>query len=137
MRTSLPLADLSNLCIWKRDPRMVAYRDTGSATSSQRTGTDEVLLRFMAAATVDPATLQLEESRDFLAGQIRGRVSTFLMSADDDLDEGTTLNDIGMDSLMVIELRNWWRHNLGSDISVLELLNVNLKQLGGIAAERL
>jgi len=43
------------------------------------------------------------------------------------IDGGMTLTDVGVDSLVAIELRNWWKQSLGSDISVLELLNVNLK----------
>jgi len=59
------------------------------------------------------------------------------MVPDKELDSIATLNDVGLDSLVAIELHNWWRQNLGSDISVLELLNVNVHQLGTIAAERL
>lgn len=137
MRTELPLADPNNRCSWKRDPRMAAYRGSGATTVSQRSSTDEGLMRFMSAASVDPSRLQTEEAMEFLVDHIRERVLGFLMVPDKDLDINTTLNDTGLDSLVAIELRNWWRQNLGSDISVLELLNASVKQLGGIAVERL
>lgn len=138
MRTEMPLADPSNRCSWKRDPRMAAYRDSGSqTTAADRSATDEVLLRFMSAATADPARLRSAECIDFLVEQIDSRLKGFLMVHDKEIDRNATLNDVGLDSLVAIELRNWWRQNLGSDISVLELLNANLQQLGIIAAERL
>jgi aryl carrier-like protein len=138
MRTELPLADPGNRCSWKRDPRMAAYRDTGSQTAaSNRTAIDEVLLRFMAAAGADPSRLRSAESIEFLADQISARVLGFLMVPDKELDPSVTLNDVGLDSLVAIELRNWWRQSLGSDVSVLELLNANVHQLGTMAAERL
>ena len=137
MRTELPLADPNNRCSWKRDPRMAAYRGSGSTTVSQRSSTDEGLMRFMGAAALDPSRLQTEEAMEYLVDHIRERVHGFLMVPDKDLDLNTTLNDTGLDSLVAIELRNWWRQNLGSEISVLELLNANVKQLGAIAAERL
>jgi aryl carrier-like protein len=30
---------------------------------------------------------------------------------------------MGIDSLVVIEIRNWWRQTLGLDISVMEFMN--------------
>jgi len=138
MRTELPLADPNNRCSWKRDPRMAAYRDSGSQTAAgNRAATDEVLLTFMSAVTVDPARLRTPECIQFLVEQIGSRVLGFLMVPDKEIDPTATLNDVGLDSLVAIELRNWWRQNLGSDISVLELLNANLQQLGSMAAERL
>lgn len=137
LRTSLPLADPSNRCIWKRDPRMGAYRDSGHLAISQASGTDEVLKRFMSSAALDPSQLATDDCIDFLTNQIGNRVLGFLMIPDGVLDTSATLNDIGIDSLVAIELRNWWRQNLSIDISVLELLNATVKQLGHLAAERL
>jgi aryl carrier-like protein len=146
MRSNLPLADPDNRCIWRRDPRMGAYRDdtyataaTLSSSSSERPGTDKALARFVMSATANPTKLSSEESHKFLTDQIRARVASFLMlsAGDEMIDDGMTLTDAGVDSLVAIELRNWWKQSLGSDISVLELLNENLKQLGEIAAERL
>lgn len=49
-----------------------------------------------------------------------------------------SLSDAGVDSLVAIEIRNWWKQNLGADISVLELLGGgSIEQLGAMAAQRL
>ncbi|OCK78523.1 hypothetical protein K432DRAFT_301797, partial [Lepidopterella palustris CBS 459.81] len=48
------------------------------------------------------------------------------------------LSAAGVDSLVAIEIRNWWKQNLGTDVSVLELLGGgNIEQLGAKAAQRL
>ena len=118
---------------------MAAYRDTGSLLSvSQRSaGTDEVLQRFVSAAAADVSRLSTDDAIAFLTQHIKTRVLSFLMKTEGQLDEKATLNDVGLDSLVAIELRAWWRQNLRVDVSVLELLNASVGQLGRLAAERL
>jgi aryl carrier-like protein len=136
LKTPLPLANPSNRSIWKRDPRMAAYRDSSELAPTQSSGTDEVLKRFLMTATLNLSSLTSDKSVKFLSEQIEQRVLGFLMTTEGGLDKTATLNDIGIDSLVAIELRNWWKQNLSSDISVLELLNASLDQLGRIAGER-
>jgi aryl carrier-like protein len=51
---------------------------------------------------------------------------------------GLTLTDAGVDSLVAIEVRNWWKQNLGVEISVLELKNGgSMLDIGGLAAKKL
>jgi len=137
LRTTMPLADPNNRTVWKRDPRMGAYRDSESLTMSQSSGTDESLKRLLAAVATDPGKLDTNECVDFLAKQIKDRILGFLMTPDGDIDLGATLNEVGIDSLVAIELRNWWGSNLGTEISVLELLNATIKQLAQLAVEKL
>ena len=60
------------------------------------------------------------------------------MNDEQDIDLSQTLAAIGVDSLVAIELRNWWKQSLGVEVSVLELTNSgSLKQLGELAVERL
>ena len=45
---------------------------------------------------------------------------------------------IGVDSLMAIELRKWWKQAFGLEISVLEMMGLGtIKELGKVAAQRL
>lgn len=49
-----------------------------------------------------------------------------------------TLSGIGVDSLMAIELRRWWKQAFGLDINVLEIMGSGtLEELGKVAAKGL
>lgn len=63
----------------------------------------------------DPCKLGNKES----AGTIdRGleSVSNSLMKGIEDIDLGSTLSTVGVDSLRTIEIGNWWRQNLELDV---------------------
>ena len=50
----------------------------------------------------------------------------------------TTLESLGLDSLVGIEFRNWWKESLATEISVLELTNAGtLGRLGVLATDSL
>ncbi|KAK2048031.1 putative polyketide synthase [Colletotrichum somersetense] len=135
----LPIADPQNGIIWKRDPRMAIYRNIETVTTGDAAATSG-MKPFLAAVAEDPGRLDQPDAAEFLAGQIRDRMATFLMRRDDEkpLDLGLTLSAAGVDSLVAIELRNWWKQNLGADVSVLELMNGgSIQRLGELAAKRL
>jgi Phosphopantetheine attachment site len=53
----------------------------------------------------DPDILDDKPSTDFLAQEIGVRNFRFTMKPEEDIELGMTLSQIGMDSLMAIELR--------------------------------
>lgn len=60
------------------------------------------------------------------------------MRSPDELDITLSLTAVGLDSLIAIEMRNWWRQSLGFDVTVLEILAASsIEQLGELAAGRL
>lgn len=135
----LPITDPANNIIWKRDPRMAIYRNIENVASDGAAATTD-MKPFLAAAAENPEKLDQPEAAEFLASQIRDRVSTFLMRREDEepLDLGLTLSAAGVDSLVAIELRNWWKQNLGAEVSVLELMNGgSIQRLGDLASKRL
>ncbi|KAH8759973.1 hypothetical protein F5883DRAFT_681694, partial [Diaporthe sp. PMI_573] len=137
----LPIMDPQNNIIWKRDPRMAIYRNIETAAGDDAAAAASDMRPFLAAAAENPAkVLGQPAASEFLAGQIRDRVASFLMRRDDEgqLALGLTLAAAGVDSLVAIELRNWWKQNLGVEVSVLELMNGgSLQRLGDLAAKRL
>ncbi|CAI6338614.1 unnamed protein product [Periconia digitata] len=137
--STLSITDPSNTSIWKRDPRTAIYRNLEqiSATISG-SETSNKIRYFMNTLVAEPHKLNDQASVDLLASAIGRRVSTFLMREGQDLDTSQSLSDLGVDSLVAIELRNWWKQSLGVDVSALELMGGgSLVQLGLLAVNRL
>ncbi|EPE28700.1 ACP-like protein [Glarea lozoyensis ATCC 20868] len=77
-------------------------------------------------------------SVDLLARAIGLRVSGFLMIDEKDVDITQNLAAAGVDSLVAIKLRNWWKQSLGVEVSVLELMKQgSILGLVELAIERL
>lgn len=127
---------------WRRDRRMGTYHNIRNEIK-QGNGADVVYCNGLEAfleqqCKNDPGALLERESVDYIATQIGLRILQFMMKDAADVDISLTLTQIGMDSLMAIELRRWWRQNFGLDISVLEIMGAGtLQQLGELAANGL
>ena len=134
LKSTKSLLDPNNRCLWKRDARMaLAHLEDGECPSA--TGSEN-FTQFMRNATADPSILDVQANREFLTSQI-GEVVYNLMSRDvKDLDVNMTMSGLGVDSLVAIEIRNWWRRTLGINTSVLELMSAgSIARLGDLAAE--
>ena len=134
----LPITDPQNAIFWKRDPRMAIYRNIQKTTPDSVGAETENLRRFLASLMSDPRKLDQKSTSKLLAEEIAQQVSTFLMRGDDRIDVSHTLTDVGVDSLVAIEVRNWWKQNFGVEVSVLELRDGgSIQRLGELAAQRL
>ncbi|KAG8157981.1 hypothetical protein KVR01_012253 [Diaporthe batatas] len=148
----LPLDHPNTSVLWKGDARMALYDDQkghawGSLQEDQSpsvTGSAAALDDFISHVSRDPTQLDSPSCVEFLASQIFRRVRSFLMrdeEAHSDVDSaihGFSLASIGMDSLMTIEVRNWWRQTFGTSVSLLQLTSApNFAQLGKLAARQL
>lgn len=134
------LSDPQNSVPWRRDPRMSVFRNIQEASQSTRSGTgSEGLRSFLVSLLSEPEKLDLPASSTFLAQEISKRVFAFLMKEDATIDVSQTLTSMGADSLVAIEIRNWWKVTLGVEISVLELSDPSntMERLGALAAQRL
>ncbi|KNG81092.1 putative polyketide synthase [Aspergillus nomiae NRRL 13137] len=134
----LPIEDPQNSVFWKRDPRLAIYRNIQKTTTEGDSAESGHLRRFLASVVSDPSQLELPQTSTFLAKEIAQQVSIFLMRAEDEIEISRTLTEVGVDSLVAIEVRNWWKQNLGVEVSVLELRDGgNIHRLGELAAQRL
>ncbi|KAK2038839.1 KR domain-containing protein [Colletotrichum somersetense] len=134
-RSLTPLSDPANRVIWKEDRRMGFYfnfEGDKKAASTNDSSDGGVLASFLKSASTDPGILSLPESSAFVARQIAAQLFRLLLKPaenEQDIDVSMTLQDAGLDSLVAVEMRSWWKGTFGLDISVLEMLG-----MGSVAA---
>ncbi|KAF2130682.1 ketoacyl-synt-domain-containing protein [Dothidotthia symphoricarpi CBS 119687] len=113
------------------------------ATTQLKDSTEEdgdVLRRFLEGAKRDPSSLNDELGvTQFLAAQVAECLKGLLIFGDNSsLDLGLGLADLGVDSLVAIELQSWWIESFGTHISILELTkSASITDLGKLARCRL
>ncbi|KAF5019294.1 hypothetical protein F66182_8712 [Fusarium sp. NRRL 66182] len=140
LSTKVPLNSKESRAFWRKDRRMAVYHNNANKSAAETAGTSgsDGLKSFLARAKSDTSILKTEESSNLLAIEIGKKLFGFLLRSDEDLNTTVPLSQLGMDSLVGVEMRSWWRQAFGYDISVLELLGTgNLDGLGRHAAEGL
>lgn len=142
LTSTIPLSHPSNRALWKRDRRMAVYHNTSSA-ETEDVNTSDKLQSFVKSMKTnpDPAVLSSSDTASFLAQEIGKKLMELLLrevEEDEVLDTSKQLGDLGLDSLIAIELRGWWKQVFGFDVSILELLGAGtLANLGKMAGEGL
>ncbi|KAF7536474.1 hypothetical protein G7054_g4512 [Neopestalotiopsis clavispora] len=134
MASSKALDDPTNRTVWKHDSRLAAFSNGVSSAGAAQGSDDNALSRFIGSVVSDPSILTSPASAVFVAKQIALQLCALLLKPvdnEDDIDISTPLQNVGLDSLVAIELRTWWRGALGTDITVLEMLSAeSLSDLG-------
>ena len=118
------------------------WNDSSSqATSADASGNSDQLKDFIAEASMQPSILKEKSSAIFLSRKIAVQLCNFLLQPiedEEDIDISLSLQEFGLDSLVALELRSWWKQTLGFDISVLEMLGMgSIEMLGERAAKGL
>lgn len=147
LRTTQSLSATHNNVAWKQDPRMSQYRNLAlagdipgtSAGGGQGQGADDGGLKsFLAAVESDPHLLGQEDRVLELAGHIQATLGGFMIRPAEELDIRGAMSALGVDSLVAIELRNWFRRSMALDVSVLEIVQAeSLEGLARVASERM
>ncbi|KAI1483952.1 polyketide synthase dehydratase-domain-containing protein [Daldinia eschscholtzii] len=122
---------------WRRDRRMGFYHNNNEKETNTK-GSSSELIAFLTRVADDAEVLDDPQSVSYLGHEIGKKVFSLMLKSEDDLDISLTLAQIGLDSLMAIELRRWWKQVLGLQISVLEIMaSGTLEAMGGVAAKGL
>ena len=138
LRSTQPLSVPENRTIWKNDPRMAAYRNMESQGNSVAVSTNEQLKHFITDATRNPSILDSDDAGTFLGTEIGKTLFGFMMRDEDMLNLQDSPNALAVDSLVSIELRNWFKSRVGIEITVLEILGSHsILELGRHSAEML
>jgi hypothetical protein len=144
-RMSLPSTAPENKAVWRNDKRMSVYRNKDATASggiddqaSRRTGGDDPLKVLLATASNDPAFFTAQSSLDVMATYIGATLFDFMMRPLEDLDVKMSPKSLGMDSLVAIELKNWFKQRVGVDVGVLEIMGAgSMEQLGAGVLEKI
>ncbi|XDG05435.1 hypothetical protein ABKA04_005050 [Annulohypoxylon sp. FPYF3050] len=133
------LDDAANHVAWKQDRRMGLYHNaTKEGRVEDNPNEGDGLRDFIANATMNPSELDTPESITFLAMEIGKRVYSFMLKPIEEVDISLSLVDVGLDSLMAVEMRRLWKQMFGTTISVLEIMSLGaLENFGKLAAQGL
>ena len=137
LASTTPLGSDKNRAVWRRDPRMAIYHNSGAEASGGASSSDN-FKTLLSSAKVDASVLKTLEAEQTLATEIARKLCNMLMRDDEEVNLSLGLADLGMDSLIAIDMRQWWKQTFGFDISVLEMLGMGtLEVLGKHAAKGL
>lgn len=141
----IPLEDARNSVVWKRDARMVMLRPGVPGGPNSVAGLDPSsngLTDFISHLRGEPTELDSPSTVTLIAREIASRLFSLLSRELDEADEGVldsvSLESLGIDSLITIEVRNWWKRTFCSQISSMQLINAsNFLQLAALAISQL
>lgn len=141
----IPLTDARNSVVWKRDARMVMLRPgvPGSPNSTLKPGPSSGgLTDFILHLRSEPTDLDSPSKLTVIAREIASRLFSLLSRELDPADEGVlvsfSLESLGIDSLIVIDVRSWWKRTFCSQVSSVQLVSAsNFLQLAALAITHL
>jgi hypothetical protein len=144
IRSTKPMTDPSNRVLWKHDRRVDIYRNiqatllANTANTSGTEPTEDKLAAFMTSVRSDASILSHPETLPLVTSEIGIKIYEFMLKPIDELDVSKALVTLGVDSLVIVEIRNWIRRRLEVETSTLEILNGGtIEMLGRVCVERL
>ncbi|KAK5991611.1 Highly reducing polyketide synthase gloL [Cladobotryum mycophilum] len=130
LRSGRSLHESSNLSFLKGDIRTDMYWQLAATSQVDTDEKGNKIRTLINAVSADPAILDDPELQHQLTWEIGRVICSLMMIPEENLDVTTTLESMGIDSLVSIEIRNWWRQKLGVEVSVLEIKNAAV--IGGL-----
>jgi hypothetical protein len=136
----VPIISLSNpdsSAQLRKDVRLSVFRNTRRQVNGG--SWSDGLRQFLNTAKANPDILSAPESAVLLAQHIGKRLlGLVLRPVDDEIDVSLSLAQLGLDLMVAVEMRAWWKQMFGLDLSVLEMLSMDtLEALGKQAARSL
>ncbi|KAL4820484.1 hypothetical protein BDW67DRAFT_180867 [Aspergillus spinulosporus] len=103
--------------------------ESPAANAAEDAGGNEDILRRLATIT------SMQEAADVIAESLMQRLSKAIGVPIQNLDATKPMNQYGVDSLVAVELRNWFKWKLDADVAVLEMLGkMTFEEMGRVAA---
>jgi hypothetical protein len=129
---SIASSSQSNRVAWRRDSRMSIYHnlDKSGETSSETIDSESTHKRSLK--TVLRPDIPDDDKPMIIADALAGAIAMFLIKDVAGIALDRPLAELGIDSLVAIEVRNWIRQQAGIDISVFSIVqSSSLLELAG------
>ena len=139
LRSDLHPDDPNNRTHWRRDRRLGIYHNIKNTNAVDRGAAgDTQLAQFLSRCAADPELLDHADSEALLAAEISAKVYGLMLKEAESVDVELGLGAMGVDSLMAIELRKWWKRAFGLELSILEIMGFDtIGELSRATARRL
>ena len=149
LHSPLALSDPANRASWRRDRRMGFYHNAEATSTSGKIAPasltsassphDEALATLLVASRSDRSLLTQSAAHRTIAIAIGRQVlRQRLRDEDGEIDVGMGLAQMGVDSLVAVELRRWIRIKMGADVSVVEMVaGRTLEEVGALVAGKI
>ncbi|KAF2968206.1 hypothetical protein GQX73_g5356 [Xylaria multiplex] len=127
LHSEVPLDDPRCPTVWRWNRKMSMYHNIRAVSGGADGDSSSDLKAFLERAGADgnPVRFLLNEANvNYLATEIGTRIFHFMMRDATDLDISASISAIGMDSLMAIELRRWWKQIFAVDVTIIALITV-------------
>ncbi|KAL4863553.1 hypothetical protein BDV12DRAFT_206394 [Aspergillus spectabilis] len=144
LRSTSPLDSPTNRISWRRDPRMALYHNLNRADDriispgASGGGNDRTLEHFLEQVKLKPEILTEQASATLLGQEIGKVLFNLMLREHTELDLDVPLASLGTDSLLAIKLRDWFRRQIGVNVTVVQILSSgSLRNLGKVAVENM
>ena len=138
LRSDLHPDDPNNRTHWRRDRRLGIYHNIKNTNTVAPTASDDQLKQHLLRCAADPDLLDQKDSESLLAHEINVKVYGLMLKEVERVDMEMGLNAMGVDSLMAIELRKWWKRAFGLEMSMLEIMGLDtIGELSRVTGQKL
>jgi acyl carrier protein len=116
---------------------MAVYHNS-KRQSNKSTVSEDALRTLLNTAKKDASVLESSESVSLLAMEIGKKLCSLLLLPDDNLSPSMKTGEMGLDSMVAVEMGAWWKLTFGLEMSMLEMVSMGtLEALEKRAAEDL
>jgi NAD(P)-dependent dehydrogenase (short-subunit alcohol dehydrogenase family) len=134
---TVPLSSPDSYTNLRADVRMAVYHNS-KRQSSKSAVSEDALRTLLSTAKKDASILESSESVSLLAMDIGKKLCSLLLLPDNDLSPTMKTGEMGLDSMVAVEMGAWWKLTFGLEMSMLEMVSMGtLEALGKRAAEDL
>jgi aryl carrier-like protein len=136
---TIPLSSPDCSVRLRKDVRMAVYHNMGSDNTSGKTSdSNDSLRRLLARGQSNVAIFRDPGTVALLAVEIGRKLFSMLLKTEEEPNITLGLTELGLDSMVAVEMRSWWKMVFGLNITVLDMMAMGtLEALGKRVAEEL